>query len=41
MKNIILTGMPGAGKSTVGVILAKTPGMNFINTDIAIQKKNG
>ncbi|MDO9035171.1 MAG: shikimate kinase [Methanoregula sp.] len=41
MKNIILIGMPGAGKSTVGVILAKTPGMNFIDTDIAIQKKTG
>jgi len=37
MKNIILIGMPGAGKSTVGVILAKTRGMNFIDTDIAIQ----
>jgi shikimate kinase len=41
MKNIILTGMPGAGKSTVGVILAKTLGMNFIDTDIVIQKNTG
>ena len=40
MKNIILIGMPGAGKSTVGVILAKTQGMNFIDTDIAIQEKS-
>ncbi|MDP3397061.1 MAG: shikimate kinase [Methanoregula sp.] len=40
MKNIILIGMPGAGKSTVGVILAKTTGMNFIDTDIAIQEKS-
>ena len=40
MKNIILIGMPGAGKSTVGVILAKTRGMNFIDTDIEIQKKS-
>ena len=37
MENIILIGMPGAGKSTVGVILAKTLGMNFIDTDIVIQ----
>ena len=41
MKNIILIGMPGAGKSTVGVILAKTLGMHFIDTDIAIQKESG
>lgn len=41
MKNIILIGMPGAGKSTVGVILAKTRGMNFIDTDIAIQERTG
>ncbi|MDD1703348.1 MAG: shikimate kinase [Methanoregula sp.] len=41
MKNIILIGMPGAGKSTVGVILAKTLGQNFIDTDIAIQEDSG
>jgi shikimate kinase len=41
MNNIILIGMPGAGKSTVGVILAKTLGMKFIDTDIAIQEKSG
>ena len=41
MKNIILIGMPGAGKSTVGVILAKTLGMNFIDTDIVLQKHTG
>jgi shikimate kinase len=41
MKNIILIGMPSAGKSTVGVILAKTLGMNFIDTDIVIQKNTG
>jgi shikimate kinase len=40
-KNIILIGMPGAGKSTVGVILAKTLGMTFIDTDIAIQERAG
>lgn len=37
--NIILTGMPGAGKSTVGVILAKNLGMDFIDLDILISKK--
>lgn len=37
MKNIILIGMPGCGKSTVGVILAKTLGTYFIDTDLIIQ----
>ncbi len=41
MKNIILIGMPGAGKSTVGVILAKTLGMKFTDTDIAVQESAG
>jgi shikimate kinase len=34
---ISLIGMPGAGKSTVGVILAKLTGMNFVDTDLDIQ----
>lgn len=39
MKNIILIGMPGAGKSTIGVILAKVLGYHFIDTDLVIQKQ--
>ena len=34
---ISLIGMPGAGKSTVGVILAKLTGMRFVDTDLDIQ----
>ena len=37
--NLILIGMPGAGKSTVGVILAKRLGFDFIDTDLLIQAK--
>jgi shikimate kinase len=40
-KNIVLIGMPGAGKSTVGVVLAKSLGMQFIDTDILIQERTG
>ena len=39
MKNIVLIGMPGAGKSTLGVILAKTLNMPFLDTDLIIQQK--
>ena len=41
MKNIVIIGMPGAGKSTIGRILAKTLGMNFIDTDTVIRKTTG
>ena len=37
--NIILIGMPGSGKSTAGVILAKSLGKQFIDTDILIQEE--
>lgn len=40
-ENIILIGMPGAGKSTVGVILAKTLGMDFLDTDLVICRNTG
>ncbi len=36
--NIILIGMPGCGKSTVGVVLAKALGMDFIDSDLLIQR---
>ena len=39
MKNIILIGMPGAGKSTVGVVLAKSLGFTFMDSDLLIQDK--
>ena len=39
--NIVLIGMPASGKSTVGVILSKILGYNFIDSDIVIQEKEG
>lgn len=41
MDNIILIGMPGAGKSTVGVLLAKTLGYGFVDTDLLLQQREG
>lgn len=37
--NVILIGMPGAGKSTIGVLLAKALMMPFVDTDLVIQQK--
>ena len=38
--NIVLIGMPGVGKSTVGVILAKVLGFQFVDADLVIQEKD-
>lgn len=39
MENIILIGMPGSGKSTIGVVLAKIMGFRFIDSDLLIQEQ--
>lgn len=38
---VVLIGMPGAGKSTVGVVLAKKLGCRFVDSDLVIQEKYG
>lgn len=39
--NIILIGMPGVGKSSVGVVLAKALGYHFVDSDLVIQQTEG
>ena len=41
MGNVTLIGMPGSGKSTVGVLLAKALGYGFLDTDLVIQQQEG
>ncbi len=41
INNITLIGMPGSGKSTVGVLLAKALGYGFLDTDLTIQHREG
>lgn len=41
MDNLILIGMPGSGKSTVGVVLAKALGLGFLDVDLLIQEREG
>jgi len=41
MNNIVLIGMPGVGKSTVGVVLAKHMGYQFLDSDLIIQEREG
>lgn len=40
-KNVVLIGMPGAGKSTVGVVAAKRLGFRFLDSDLLIQDEYG
>ena len=39
--NIVLIGMPSSGKSTIGVVLAKSMGYRFIDSDLVIQEQTG
>ena len=39
MNNITLIGMPGVGKSTIGVVLAKVLGYQFLDSDLLIQNQ--
>ena len=41
MNNVVMVGMPGSGKSTIGVILAKSLGFDFVDTDLVICKREG
>lgn len=39
--NLVFIGMPGSGKSTVGVLVAKRLGLGFVDTDLLIQQQTG
>ncbi len=41
MNNITLIGMPGSGKSTTGIVLAKVLGYRFLDSDLIIQEREG
>lgn len=41
MDNLVLIGMPGCGKSTVGVLAAKALTMDFVDTDLLLQRQSG
>lgn len=41
MISVVMIGMPGSGKSTIGVLLAKTLGLDFLDLDLEIQRREG
>ena len=40
-RNLVLIGMPGSGKSTLGVLVAKALGLDFVDTDLLLQRQEG
>lgn len=41
MGGVVLIGMPACGKSTIGVLLAKSLGIGFVDTDLLLQQREG